>query len=440
MTSIIAPVAKLFAWVLAGFYSVIPSYGWSIVLLTLTTMIVVFPLTRKGTRSMMQMQLLQPELLAMRSRYKKSPNMTAEEKREQAQAQQKEMMELYRENGVSPTGGCLPMLLQFPVFIVLYNVIKGMTRFVPGVGKNAKPVYSPIFINTKTALHKALEASHGKLESFGINLADSVRTHQAHWIDVMPYVAVILVAVALQYVSIWQITNRNPSAANANPQMQMVQKFMPLIFIVIYINFGAGIGVYFIVSSLFRIGQQEWMYKRDPHITKAVAQIVERQKNAPPPLPGAKPKGFRARMAELSGTASLESAQSAQSAQGPARSTRPPSKQGQRPGPARAGQNRTSGAKPGAAKAGAVSAAKPARAAGAKPTSGAKPQPGGKSGRPGPRPAVKPAASGVDGGVRARNRRLSGEAPASPNGASKLSNGQKPMSGNKPSTDGAGGS
>jgi YidC/Oxa1 family membrane protein insertase len=298
ITTAIAPVARIFGWLLAAFYSFTGSYGLAIILLTLVTMVVVFPLTRKGTRSMMQMQLLQPELLKMRSKYKKKPGMTPEERREQQAAQQEEMMALYRENGVSPTGGCLPMFMQFPVFIVLYNTIRGMTNKTSfGVGKAAHLVASPEFINKHTRLYENLVASGGKMQAFGLNLADSVRSHQPHLIDVAPYIVVILIAVALQYVSIWQITNRNPTAG-ANQQMQQIQKFMPLIFVVIYIEFPAGVGLYFIVSSMFRIAQQEWMYKRDPHITAAVIKLKEMKLKNPPPVTSA-PKSFRERLAAL---------------------------------------------------------------------------------------------------------------------------------------------
>ena len=72
ITTAITPFAKLFGWLLAAFYSVTGNYGLAIVLLTLVTMVVVFPLTRKGTRSMMQMQLCSPELLKMRTSTRKS--------------------------------------------------------------------------------------------------------------------------------------------------------------------------------------------------------------------------------------------------------------------------------------------------------------------------------------------------------------------------------
>ncbi|MGO9197434.1 MAG: membrane protein insertase YidC [Acidimicrobiales bacterium] len=282
ITSIIGPFANAFGYVLAAFYSFTHSYGDSIILLTLAVMIVVFPLTRTGTRSMMRMQLLQPQLLTIRKKYKVQPGMSAEERQAIRLKLNEEMMALYRENGVNPTGGCLPMFMQFPIFIVLYNVIRGMTREVTvGTGKHAKAILQPQYIPKRTQLYHAVITSHGNLGWIGLNLTDSVRTHGLSLVGKSPYVAVILVAVVLQYVSIWQITNRNPSAAQANPQMQAIQKFMPLIFVFIYILLPAGVGLYFIVSSLFRIGQQEYMYKHDPKIVAIAHDVREMHKKNP---------------------------------------------------------------------------------------------------------------------------------------------------------------
>jgi YidC/Oxa1 family membrane protein insertase len=307
ITSIIGPFANVFGYVLAGFYSVTHSYGDSIVLLTLATMILVFPLTRTGTRSMMRMQLLQPQLLQIRKKYKIQQGMSTEERQAARVKLNEEMMALYRENGVNPTGGCLPMFMQFPVFIVLYNVIRGMTHAVTvGTGKAAKTVLQPQYIPKNTALYHAVLTSGGKLESFGLNLADSVRT-PGSLLHKAPYVGVILIAVVLQYISIWQITTRNPAAAQANPQMQAIQKFMPLIFVFIYILLPAGVGVYFIVSSLFRVGQQEYMYKHDPKIVEIAHSVREMHKNKAietSSKPGKGPPGGKPALGRPSGSPS----------------------------------------------------------------------------------------------------------------------------------------
>jgi YidC/Oxa1 family membrane protein insertase len=98
---------------LSGIYKVIPSYGVAIILLTLILRVILIPLTVKQIRSMSAMQRLQPELKRLQQKYKGD-----------RQKLNEEMMKLYREHGVNPLGGCFPLLMQFPVFIALYSVLR----------------------------------------------------------------------------------------------------------------------------------------------------------------------------------------------------------------------------------------------------------------------------------------------------------------------------
>lgn len=82
----------------------------------------------------------------------------------------------------------------------------------------------------------------------------------------------MLVAIGLQYLQVKQMNGRSPAAA-ANPQMQQMRKVLPLVFTVIYISIPAGVNLYFVVSSLFRIVQQEVMYRRDPHIQASLVAL-----------------------------------------------------------------------------------------------------------------------------------------------------------------------
>src|SRR5271165_2620982 len=292
--TVLHPIFVVVGYALAFLYGLIPNYAVAIALLTIVVMIVVFPLTRASARSMMRMQLLAPEMKKIQARYKAKPGTPAAERQELRQKMNEELMALYRENGVNPTGGCLPMFLQFPILIVLYDVVRGLSKMSPVV-INGKPVVidgKPVTVSTpqniphNSRMYHDLVAAHGQMYALGINLADSVRTHQSSWVHVIPYALLVLVAVGLQYVSIWQVTTRNPAATAANPQMQSMQKFMPLIFLVLYIALPAGVGVYFIVSSMFRVAQQEWMYKHDPTIVAAIQELTKR-KQTDAPAPGA---------------------------------------------------------------------------------------------------------------------------------------------------------
>ena len=112
----------LIARVLSGFYAlpvVGGSYGIAIILLTIAVMIVLMPLTLRATRSTIKMQMVQPELQRIQKEFKAD--------REQMNA---ELMTLYQEQGINPVGGCVPVLAQLPVFLVLFQVIRGLTRRV----------------------------------------------------------------------------------------------------------------------------------------------------------------------------------------------------------------------------------------------------------------------------------------------------------------------
>ena len=98
-------------------YDLTGNYGLAIMLLTLGIMILLTPLTLKGTRSMIAMQRLQPEMKKLQSKYK-----------DDRQKLNEEMLKFYKEHNINPVGGCLPLLLQTPVFIVLYRVLHGLTN------------------------------------------------------------------------------------------------------------------------------------------------------------------------------------------------------------------------------------------------------------------------------------------------------------------------
>ncbi|HVC72042.1 MAG TPA: YidC/Oxa1 family membrane protein insertase [Acidimicrobiales bacterium] len=258
--NIFHPLYTLMGTLIAFFYAVIPNYAVAIALLTVVVMAVTAPLTVKSTKSMVAMQKLSPELKKLQQKYKGD-----------RQTLNEEMMKLYKEHGANPAGGCLPMVAQFPVFIILYGVIKGLANTV--TKGNPLPTASaphgichqalcalPRYIGTSTKLYTNLVKSPGKINAFGINLADKVLGHHSV-VSALPYALLILIAIGLQYLQMRQLNNRNPQFAKSNPQAQMMQRYMPLIFAVIYVNIAAGVNVYFIVSSMCRIGIQEAIFR-----------------------------------------------------------------------------------------------------------------------------------------------------------------------------------
>jgi len=171
------PFFKLFASVLAFFYAITNNYALAIIMLTLLVMIIVTPLTLKGTRSMMMMQQLQPEMKKIQARYK-----------DDRQKLNEELLKFYKENNINPLGGCLPLLVQMPVFLVLYQVLRGLTRRVSDLGSGtgwmagqfpggtiSKPptlvrVFDPAWISPSTKMYQNLSVST-QIEAFGMDLS-----------------------------------------------------------------------------------------------------------------------------------------------------------------------------------------------------------------------------------------------------------------------------
>jgi YidC/Oxa1 family membrane protein insertase len=325
--NVFKPLYDLMGTIIAFFYALIPNYAIAIALLTVVVMIVTAPLTVKSTKSMVAMQRLSPELKKIQQKYKGD-----------RQTLNEEMMKLYKEHGVNPAGGCLPMVAQFPVFIILYGVIKGLANTITR-GKNGLPptladpkgichqavCALPRYINTNTKLYRNLVHSPGNIPAFGINLADKVLSHHS-FVQAIPYASLILVAIALQYFQMRQLNRRNPGFAQSNPQAQMMQRYMPLIFAVIYINIAAGVNIYFIISSLCRIGIQEAIF-RSGALTKA-SPAVEAALPSGAGGSGAKPRrrSMMERLADMQAQA-LEQKQ----AQQRAREALPPAQGDQAP-------------------------------------------------------------------------------------------------------------
>ena len=213
-------------------------------------MVVTSPFTVKSTRSQIAMQRVAPELKKIQQKYK-GDRVTLNE----------EMMKLYKQHGINPASGCVPLLLQLPVFVVLYGVIRGLTNKVHEFGKTGPLIAHPDYISHNTRLYRDLVAGDGHMKAFGLDLTNTPFSHESHWYVAIPYVAIVLVAIALQYLQMRQLNSRNPSMAQANPQMQMMQRYMPLVFAFIYIRISAGVNIYFVVSSLCRIGIQEAIFR-----------------------------------------------------------------------------------------------------------------------------------------------------------------------------------
>ncbi len=279
------PLFEAVAYSLAGIYSLVHTYGVAIIILTIVIMGLLTPLTIKSTRSMLAMQGLQPEMQKLRAKYKGAEN---------RQQLNEEMMKLYREHGVSPTGGCLPMFLQMPALIVLYDTIRGLANTVKkglkmGTGHKVCHLLvcpTPRYVPHHSAIYKALVATPGVMHSLGLNLAAKPLTHRANWLDYIPYFGLLAVAVGLQYFQMAQMTRRNK---RNNPQqqipqqMQTMQRIMPLIFAYIYFLVPAGVVIYMIVSSAIRVLTQDMIFRHGLVQAPGERQIGARSRPATAP-------------------------------------------------------------------------------------------------------------------------------------------------------------
>lgn len=237
---------ELFANTLSFFYDLVPSYAVAIALLTLTVMVLTTPFTLKGTRSMIQMQRLQPEMRRIQLKHK-----------DDRQKQNEELMAFYRENNLNPLGGCLPLLLQAPVFLILYRVVHGLTkvRELPGSGGQEG------FIPDHLSSGKLYDSLYGKNEmvSFGVDLAESAqKALQESFAHGLPHVLLVAVVAATSYFQQRQIQGRNPNA-EIPQQQKVLMRLMPAMFVVFAFVAPTALVVYFVTSNLYRIGMQAYI-------------------------------------------------------------------------------------------------------------------------------------------------------------------------------------
>lgn len=265
------------SWVLLRWHELLgqimnPTTGaaWflSIVLLVVTLRLLLFPLFVKQVHSMEKMKELQPRMQAIRSKYK-----------DDKQAQTKAMMELQRESGANPLGGCLPVVAQAPVFIALYHVLRH-------VRPNAQALYSW----TPAEMRSAVDAT-----LLGAPLPSSFRHHLgADGTTVTTIVLVLLLlSCAATFITQWQSFQRNK--ATLDPQQERIQKFlmyvMPvgLLFSGLVFSFPLGILIYWVTNNVWTMGQQYYIFRRMHQKRQKTDETVEADAPSLAPRPGQKP-------------------------------------------------------------------------------------------------------------------------------------------------------
>lgn len=186
-------------WLLVFFYSVFKNYGVAIILLTIVVRVILYPITHKSMKSMKAMQKLQPMMKEIREKHK-----------DDRERMNQEVMQLYKTHKINPLGGCLPLLLQLPIFIALYK-----------------------------ALYVAIELRHSPF---------------CFWIQDLavkdPYYVTPIV-MGLSYFLQQKLT-----PTSADPTQKKIMMLMPVVFTFIFLSLPAGLVLYFFVSNLLSIAQQ----------------------------------------------------------------------------------------------------------------------------------------------------------------------------------------
>ncbi len=214
-------IAKPCVWLMNVFYGVIPNYGVAIIILTILVKILLWPLGQKSYKSMSEMKKIQPLMKEIREKYK-----------DDKQKMNQEVMGLYRTYKINPLGGCLPMVVQLPVFFALYRM-----------------------------LYEAIELRHAPFFLWIDDLAAPDRLFRFGFsVPFMepPYGIPVLTIVMGASMLLQQ--KMSPPMGDATQAKMMM--FMPIIFTVIFINFSSGLVLYWLVNNILSIAQQYYTQKK----------------------------------------------------------------------------------------------------------------------------------------------------------------------------------
>jgi YidC/Oxa1 family membrane protein insertase len=249
------------AWLVSQFYSLTHNYALAIGLVALAVMILVTPLTLKSTKGMLEMQRLQPEMKRLQAQH-----------RGDRQKLNEEMMKLYQEHKVNPLASCLPLLIQMPVFFIMYRVLRGLSRAVTCVSEASSvvckgiaaggQVFDPDHISKSSDLYKSL-AGKREMISFGLDLSKS----PAHFISQsvgkgLVYATLVVILGLLYFAQQKMVASRAAVSPTMSATQAKLMQYLPVVFAVFQIFFLTGLVIYYITQAIFRIGQNLYITKK----------------------------------------------------------------------------------------------------------------------------------------------------------------------------------
>jgi YidC/Oxa1 family membrane protein insertase len=212
----VIPLTRFFHWLLQALYSLVGNYGTAIIVLTILVRLVTAPLTNRQMRSMERMRALAPKLEELRAKH-------ADDRAKQSEA----MMKLYRQEGVNPLGGCLPMLLQIPVFIGLFY-----------------------------ALRSSIELRHSPFFGWITDLSVPESLFTIPGLELPVRVLPILMGASM-------IAQQKLTPMQMDPaQAKMMLIVMPVMMTVMFYQFPSGLVLYWMVSNVLAIAHQLWIGRR----------------------------------------------------------------------------------------------------------------------------------------------------------------------------------
>jgi YidC/Oxa1 family membrane protein insertase len=252
-------LANVFAKPLEWFYGLVGSYGLAIMLITVLVMLILTPLNLKQTKSMLEMQLLQPQLKKLQA-----------EHRGDRQKMQEETMKLYQEHKVNPLASCLPLLAQMPVFIGMFQLLKGLTRerddakscaLAKLADATCVGTFKPLHISKTSELFLNLDKAK-EMKSFGLDLALSPKDVMTTSFGKGLIYALLVVLLGLLY---W-VQQRMVASRTVNPTMSASQaklmQYLPVAFAPFQLFFPTGLVIYYLSQTVLRIAQQAYITKR----------------------------------------------------------------------------------------------------------------------------------------------------------------------------------
>ncbi|WP_411340424.1 membrane protein insertase YidC [Sphingopyxis sp. J-6] len=224
------PIFKLLDWL----FRQVGNFGVAIMILTLIIRTLMFPIAQRQFGSMAQMRLVQPKMKALQERYKDDkPKM------------QQELMKLYKDEKINPLAGCLPIVLQIPIFYALYKV-----------------------------LMLTIEMRHQPFILWIKDLSAPDPLHILNLFGLLPFTPPSLLSIGILAlilgITMWLQFRLNPQSTD--PVQQQVFKIMPWMFMFIMAPFAAGLLLYWITNNCLSIAQQQWMYRKFPELKTAIAK------------------------------------------------------------------------------------------------------------------------------------------------------------------------